>query len=103
MPTGRATAPELIEAGADAEMNWVIGLIEEIRSVRAEMHVPAGARVTLVALDLPGAEAEALERNRPLVARLARVERFETRGRGAEGRGDADGAGRDLLRSRSPT
>jgi valyl-tRNA synthetase len=27
---------------ADREMTWVIGLIDEIRSVRAQMHVPAG-------------------------------------------------------------
>jgi valyl-tRNA synthetase len=68
---------ELVDPAADAEMNWVIGLIEEIRSVRAQMHVPAGAKVTLVALDLAGPQAEALERNRPMVARLARIERFE--------------------------
>ena len=30
----------LIDTTADKEMNWVIGLIEEIRSVRAQMHVP---------------------------------------------------------------
>jgi valyl-tRNA synthetase len=68
---------ELVDPAADAEMNWVIGLIEEIRSVRAQMHVPAGVRTTLVELDLAPAQAEALERNRPLVARLGRVERFE--------------------------
>jgi valyl-tRNA synthetase len=68
---------ELIDPAADAEMNWVIGLIEEIRSVRAQMHVPAGARVTLVELELAGPQAEALGRNRALVERLARVERFE--------------------------
>ena len=68
---------ELIDPTADAEMNWVIGLIEEIRSVRAQMHVPAGARVTLIALDRSDEQAEALERNRAMVARLARVERFE--------------------------
>ncbi len=59
-------------------MNWVIALIEEIRSVRSQMHVPAGARVSLVALATTPAQAAALERNRPMVARLARVERFET-------------------------
>jgi valyl-tRNA synthetase len=69
---------ELIDPGADAEMNWVFGLIEEIRSVRAQMHVPAGARVTLVQLDLAPPQAEALARNRALVAKLARIERFET-------------------------
>ncbi|MFT3975286.1 MAG: valine--tRNA ligase [Amaricoccus sp.] len=73
-----AYGPELVEAGADAEMNWVIGLIEEIRSVRAQMRVPVAAKVTLVELDLAPARAAALERNRALVARLARVESFET-------------------------
>ena len=59
-------------------MSWVIGLIEEIRSVRAQMHVPAGARVTLVTLAISPEQAAALDANRALVARLARVERFET-------------------------
>ncbi len=68
---------ELIDPAADAEMNWVVALIEEIRSVRAQMRVPAGARVTLVQLNLSPAQAEVLERNRPMVAKLARVERFE--------------------------
>ena len=67
-----------IDPAADAEMGWVIGLIEEIRSVRAQMHVPAGARVTLVDLELAAGQAEALERNRALVAQLARIERFES-------------------------
>jgi valyl-tRNA synthetase len=69
---------ELVDPAADAEMGWVTALIDEIRSVRAQMHVPAGARVTLVALDLAPAQAEALATNQALVARLARVERFET-------------------------
>jgi valyl-tRNA synthetase len=69
---------ELIDPAADAEMNWVFGLIEEIRSVKAQMHVPAGARITLVQLELGAPQTEALARNRPLVARLGRVERFET-------------------------
>ena len=68
---------DLIDSEADAEMGWITGLIDEIRSVRAQMHVPAGARITLIELSLSPAQAEALERNRPLVARLARVERFE--------------------------
>jgi valyl-tRNA synthetase len=67
---------DLVDPGADAEMGWVIGLIEEIRSVRAQMHVPAGAKVTLVALDLSADQARALEINRPLVSRLARIETF---------------------------
>ncbi len=68
----------LIDPAADGEMGWVTGLIDEIRSVRAQMHVPAGAKVTLVTLAITPAQQAALETNRALVARLARVERFET-------------------------
>ncbi len=32
-----------------AEMNWVIDLIKGVRSVRAEMNVPAGAKVPMAA------------------------------------------------------
>lgn len=34
----------LQDAEADAEMTWLIELVSGIRSVRAEMNVPAGAR-----------------------------------------------------------
>ena len=33
---------------ATAEMNWVIELIKGIRSVRAEMNVPAGAKIPMI-------------------------------------------------------
>ena len=36
------------DAAADAEIDWVIRLISEVRSVRAEMNVPAGARIACV-------------------------------------------------------
>lgn len=68
---------DLVDADADAEMGWVIALIDEIRSVRAQMHVPAGARITLLTLDLSGAQEAALAANRAFVERLARIERIE--------------------------
>ncbi len=92
-----AYGSELIDPAADAEMNWVIGLIEEIRSVRAQLHVPAGARVPLIELDLAAPQAEALERNRPLVARLARVERFEQAAKAPQRRHHPHPRGRHLL------
>ena len=64
----------LIDDAADKEMNWVIGLIEEIRSVRAQMHVPAGAKVNLLVSALDAAGQDAWERNQALIMRLARVE-----------------------------
>jgi valyl-tRNA synthetase len=36
------------DAQADAEMDWVIRFISEVRSVRAEMNVPAGAKIACV-------------------------------------------------------
>ena len=36
------------DAAADAEMEWVIRFISEVRSVRAEMNVPAGAKIACV-------------------------------------------------------
>ncbi|MGB0496816.1 MAG: valine--tRNA ligase [Rubricella sp.] len=65
---------EVADAAADAEMGWVIGLIEDIRSVRAEMGVNPGAKVPLV---MVGASEEAcarFERNAVLIERLARLD-----------------------------
>ena len=36
-----------LDEAADRELNWVITLIENIRSARAQMHVPAGLKVPL--------------------------------------------------------
>lgn len=65
---------DIADAAADREMGWVIGLIEDIRSVRAQMHVPAGLHVPLAVTGF-GAEARAAwGRNAVLIQRLARVE-----------------------------
>ncbi|QHQ35613.1 valine--tRNA ligase [Algicella marina] len=71
------TSADLADAEADREMGWVIDLIEQIRSVRSETHVPVGAKIPLVQLDLDTAGKAALERNWPLIQRLARIEALE--------------------------
>ena len=45
----------LIDASADAEVNWVIRLITSIRSTRSDLNVPAGAKVPMT---LAGASAQ---------------------------------------------
>jgi len=65
---------ELIDAEADREMNWVIGVIEEIRSVRAEMRVPVGLKLPLVIVGLDARGRAAWDRNLPMIARLARLD-----------------------------
>jgi valyl-tRNA synthetase len=72
-----ASWPELskieINDLAKDEMAWVIEIIKGVRSVRAEMNVPAAARIALV---LKGASAETkarLERHRGVIQTLARL------------------------------
>ena len=64
----------LVQADAAREMGWVIGLIEEVRSVRAQMHVPAGAYVQLLVTAMDGDAQAAWARNEVLIKRLARIE-----------------------------
>ncbi len=65
---------ELITPAADAEMTWVTTLIEEIRSARAQVHVPVGLKCDLVATELSDAAKTAWENNEFLIKRLGRVE-----------------------------
>ena len=39
---------DLINAKADAEIDWLIAMISEIRSIRAELNVPASAQISLM-------------------------------------------------------
>jgi len=68
---------EMLDAGADRELNWVISLIESIRSARAQMHVPAGLKVPMLYTDMDDAGQTAWDRNEAMIKRLARVETLE--------------------------
>lgn len=68
---------DLVGEEADREMNWVIGAIEEIRSVRMQMHVPAGAKIPMVMTEMDEAARQAWTRNEVLIKKLARIERLE--------------------------
>jgi valyl-tRNA synthetase len=73
-----ATWPEykgLGDAAADAEMNWVIKLISEVRSVRAEMNVNAGAKIPCV---LVGAGHNARRRANAWEAEIMRLARLSS-------------------------
>ena len=61
------------DAAADAEIGWLIGLISEVRAVRAEMNVPASAKIPVI---LNGGSPETNARFREqsdAIGRLARV------------------------------
>jgi len=65
---------DMVDESADQELNWVIRLIESIRSARAQMHVPAGAYVPLVVKGFAEDSRAAYGRNEALIKRFARLE-----------------------------
>ncbi len=65
---------EARDAAARAEIDWLVRLVSDIRAVRAEMNVPAGAKIPLVVKDA-GATTEArLAAHATAIERLARIE-----------------------------
>ncbi|HEY2008199.1 MAG TPA: valine--tRNA ligase [Rhizomicrobium sp.] len=73
--------PEIaVPNGADAatdEMHWVIDLVKGVRSVRAEMNVPAGAKIPLVMTGASEESAARLARHIDVIATLARLSSAE--------------------------
>ncbi|MEP3278523.1 MAG: valine--tRNA ligase [Stappiaceae bacterium] len=65
---------EQTQSTAADEINWLIGLITDIRSVRAEMNVPAGGKVPLVFVGAAETTKTRLDDNAVMLARLARVD-----------------------------
>jgi valyl-tRNA synthetase len=63
----------MVDPEAMREIGWVIGLIEDIRSARAQMRVPAGLSLPLVVTEADAQARAAMARNAALIARLARV------------------------------
>ncbi|MCC6597490.1 MAG: valine--tRNA ligase [Alphaproteobacteria bacterium] len=67
--------PDSLRGGAPVlEMDWLIRLISEIRSVRADMNVPAGAKIRLLVKDAGAATKTRLEEYGEIIQRMARIE-----------------------------
>jgi len=64
----------LSDVAADAEIGWLVGLIGEIRSVRMEMNVPAGALVPLVLVAADSESRARADLYDETIRRLARIE-----------------------------
>ncbi|VVT20632.1 Valine--tRNA ligase [Sphingomonas aurantiaca] len=72
MADARSLDPE-----ASKEVDWLIRLVQEIRTARNELNVPPGARLPLHVRDANAATLARLERQAPALARLARVTHAE--------------------------
>jgi valyl-tRNA synthetase len=64
----------LIDTDAEAEIDWMVRLIEETRSTRAELNVPPGAKIPLLLIGADRDVEARLERYQDLIDRLARLE-----------------------------
>lgn len=63
----------LEDSAAAAELDWVIRFVSEIRSVRAEMNVPAGTQIPVVVVDANATSASRLEAHGQMMKQLARL------------------------------
>ncbi len=68
------TAADMADEDAEAELGWMIRIIEETRSARAQMHVPAGAYVPMVVTGFTAKARAAYEANEALIKRMARID-----------------------------
>jgi valyl-tRNA synthetase len=64
----------LVDEQAAGEIAWVIDLVSETRSMRAELNVPAAAKIPLLLIGPDGESAKRLERHQEVIDRLARLE-----------------------------
>ena len=62
---------------AATDVNWLIDLVNGIRSVRSEMNVPPSAKAPLIVLEANAQTKERFERHDAAIKRLARVENVE--------------------------
>ncbi|MEN3793301.1 valine--tRNA ligase [Fulvimarina sp. MAC3] len=60
------------------DINWLIEIVSQIRSVRAEMNVPGSAKVSMVAISPDPLTSDRLQRHGPQLVRLSRLESVET-------------------------
>ncbi|MBO9426575.1 valine--tRNA ligase [Labrenzia sp. R4_1] len=66
--------PLVSDETAAGEINWLVDLISEIRSVRAEMNIPAGAKVQLVVVGANDVTKSRIATHTSAIQRLARAE-----------------------------
>ncbi|MEC5289839.1 valine--tRNA ligase [Aurantimonas sp. C2-6-R+9] len=69
---------DFADSNAADDINWLIAVVSEIRSVRAEMNVPPGAQAALLAIAPDASTAARLDRHGTALKRLARLASIET-------------------------
>ena len=66
-----------IDNRSQKEINWLIDLIQEIRSARSEVNIPASLKIKLKIVSLNKQFLECLKNNEIIIKRLARLESID--------------------------
>jgi valyl-tRNA synthetase len=66
-----------IDPAAESEIGWVVDLVSQVRSVRAEMNVPPGARIPLTLVGASEETAARLNQHADLIQSLGRIESLD--------------------------
>ncbi|MCP4395269.1 MAG: valine--tRNA ligase [Alphaproteobacteria bacterium] len=61
---------------AQAEVEWIIELVNQVRSVRAEMNVPPASKVDLLVKDANETTAQRMDTYKAVISSLARLQSF---------------------------
>ena len=75
---------EKIDTTAMGDIDWAIDLISAVRSLRAEMNLPAGARLTVYLKDANADSCRRLADFKTIICSLARLENLDCLAPGAE-------------------
>lgn len=67
----------LINADANTEMDWVVRLVSQVRTIRSEMNVPPGAKIPLMLKDAGPMAQKCLVDHADLLSRVARLSSLE--------------------------
>jgi valyl-tRNA synthetase len=70
-------AGDLVDAEADADLGWVIRLVNEVRALRVGMNVPPAAQIALLVKDAGESTKARIAGYGDLVRRLARAQSLE--------------------------
>ncbi|MCW2362626.1 MULTISPECIES: valine--tRNA ligase [Sphingobium] len=74
-----------VDAQASAEIDWLIRMVSEIRTARAELGVPPGAKLTAIVNEANPQTRGRVERLTPALSRLARIETWQFDGEASGG------------------
>lgn len=73
------------DADAAEEIEWIIGLISEVRSVRSDLGVPAGAKVPMALIGASDETARRANLHKDILLRLARLAELDLKDQAPKG------------------